>query len=102
MQTGTCVFQMGFGFLLYFELYVSPISTGGIEDGTFENPFSNLLDALTKAYELTAHSSNRGSVTIYLFNGDHFLIPGDARYSPTESNMLSLSLEITIMYELVY
>lgn len=43
-------------------------------DGSFDYPFSDLEDALTKANELCSLVSEYCSVTIYLMKGDHYLL----------------------------
>jgi hypothetical protein len=49
--------------------------TGGIDD-----PFDDLEDAITKAYEACSGMLTSCSITIYLFNETHYLLRDNRDY----------------------
>lgn len=60
-------------------LYVSNdiderLKPGRQRNGTFEDPFATITDALDHALEIVAPFTDNVNVTIHLFSGDHFLL----------------------------
>ena len=70
--------------------------------GTLDDPFAQLTDAFTKAYELAAPYSNNITINIWLYKGDHFLVENrhDAinifRSNATGYDQSIINLNITI------
>ena len=96
---GTCVAKTSTNGV--FSLYVSPSTSvnynAQLLDGSLTNPFLDIRDALTRAYEVCAPYSNVCSVTIYLTAGTHYVFRNYRQfYRPTEVDYYSQNVKMTI------
>ena len=57
-----------------FEIFVSPLANS-LGDGSYDNPLSDLMDAIERADELAAPWTG-SKINIYLLKGTHFVLEG--------------------------
>ena len=95
---GSCVAKSAHPVVV--ELYVAPLTLTSLQQnsaqvGSFDDPFNDLFDALSKGHELAATGTN-STINIYLLKGTHVVRVGGSSYKATKSSQNALDFSVTI------